>query len=539
MIRPLRPWILFLTLAVPFGAYGQRGTGGDAKAPVVEVSPEARVLFGTIDALRNNALEVRGDSAFFEMAIDGLIKGLSDPYATVLTPDEVREFEEQSTGNYAGIGIAISRLSGSVTITKVFRGTPAERSGLQVGDRIVRVGSEDGHDWTEDDASSRIRGQAGTTVIVGVERDGFSGELSHEMGRAEVHIPAVSAETLFSDIGYISVERVTRNSAAEVDSVLTTLANTRGLILDLRRNPGGYLDEALRMSDLFLDRGAVLARTRSRVRGGTEVLEEAHYDRLTPRVPELPIVVLVDQFSASAAEIVAGALQDHDRALIIGERTFGKGTVQSVIPLPEGRLLRVTSGEWLTPQGRSLKRQRDADGNVIEPDSDSIPEYRSMGGRVLLGGGGVFPDLEVRVDTLSTREQAIPLAAVEAEIFLARRIQEAAFEAGRGFRESGDVPAGFPEASFTNFVQSLVDAGIAEEAMNEDSLDYLRWQLEREMYNRMEDEGRYLEVQSERDTVLATAIRLLTGATRQEDLFTLADAEHAAMSSIPARTPGL
>ncbi len=549
MSRRLRLWILALTLAVPLGAHAQRAGDGGAVAPP-DLIPEATVLQGTIEAIRDYALEAQSDSALFELAIQGLIRGLDDPYATVLTPDQVREFEEQSTGNYAGIGIAIYRLNGAVTITEVFRNTPAARAGLQVGDRIVGVGAEDGREWNEDDASSRIRGRPGTLVVVTVERDGLSEPLTQEIERDEVHVPAVTAERIFSDIGYIAVGRVTRNSAAEVDSVLGTMGGTHGLIIDLRRNPGGYLDEALRMSDLFLDRGSVLARTRSRIRGGNgERLDEAHHARLTPRVRDLPIVVLVDQFSASAAEIVAGALQDHDRALVMGERTFGKGTVQSVIPLPEGYLLRVTSGEWLTPQGRSLNRRRDADGRPIEVADPIVEEFRSVGGRALRGGGGVFPDLELVEDTLSASAQELPLAAVEAEIPLGRRIQEAAFAVSRSIRETGEIPDEFPEADFDAFVQALVEEGIPEETMNEESLGYLRWQVEGQMYARIENEARYLEVRSERDTVLAAAVRLLTEAGRQEDLFVLAAAERAAASpppepvgaagvAVPAGAPG-
>lgn len=492
---------------------------------------------GTLEAIRDYALETRGDSVLWELAIDGLIKELGDPYATVLSPDEVARFEEQSTGNYAGVGIAISELNGAVTITTVFGGTPAEDVGLMVGDRIVGVDSDDGDGWSVDDASSRIRGEPGTTVIVYIERDGFAEAIPFEIERDEVHILAVRSERIFDDLSYIVLDRVTRNSATEVDSVLTEMGDVRGMIFDLRRNPGGYLDESLNLADLFLDRGSVLVTTRSRTRGNSgQLREESARARMTPRVGDIPIVVLVDRYSASAAEIVAGALQDHDRALVIGERTFGKGTVQSVIPLPEGRLIRITSGEWFTPQGRSLNRPRDIDGRVIEPDS--IPEFTSIGGRTLLGGGGVFPDLEVLSDTLSAVEREFVNATVEAEFPLQTRIQEAAFAAARLIQESGDSEAEFPLELLDGLFQSVLEAGVPEDLLTDEAKDYLAWRAEAIFYQRLDRQDRALEIQSDRDTVLQTAVRLLHAADDQAALFALARAEQEERALAEAEAVG-
>ena len=492
---------------------------------------------GTLEAIRDYALETRRDSVLWELAIDGLIKKLGDPYATVLSPDEVARFEEQSTGNYAGVGIVISELNGAVTITTVFGGTPAEDVGLMVGDRIVGVDSDEGDGWSVDDASSRIRGKPGTTVIVYIERDGFAEAIPFEIERDEVHIPAVRSERIFDDLFYIVLDRVTRNSATEVDSVLTEMGDVRGMIFDLRRNPGGYLDESLNLADLFLDRGSVLVTTRSRTRGNSgQLREESARARMTPRVGDIPIVVLVDRYSASAAEIVAGALQDHDRALIIGERTFGKGTVQSVIPLPEGRLIRITSGEWFTPQGRSLNRPRDIDGRVIEPDS--IPEFTSIGGRTLFGGGGVFPDLEVLSDTLSAVEREFVNATVEAEFTLQIRIQETAFAAARLIQESGDSEAEFPLELLDGLFQSVLEGGVPDDLLTDEAKDYLAWRAEAIFYRRLDREDRALEIQSDRDTVLQTAVRLLHAADDQTALFALARAEQEKRAQAEAEAIG-
>ena len=522
MISRLLLPLIFLSLVCPVGLEAQRLPRG-AQRSSQGLDPEEQVFVGTLEAIRDYALETRADSALWEMAIDGLIKELGDPYATVLSPDEVARFEEQSTGNYAGIGIAISQLNGAVTITTVFGGTPAENAGLMVGDRIVGVNSDQGDSWSVDDASSRIRGEPGTTVVVYIDRDGIAQPIPFEIRRDEVHIPAVRAERIFDDISYIVLNRVTRNSATEVDSVLTEMGDdARGMIFDLRGNPGGYLDESLNLADLFLDRGSVLVTTRSRTRGNSGALrEESARARMTPRVGDLPIVVLVDRSSASAAEIVAGALQDHDRALVIGERTFGKGTVQSVIPLPEGRLIRITSGEWYTPQGRSLNRPRDLEGRVIEPDS--IPEFVSMGGRRLLGGGGVFPDLEILSDTLSAVEQEFLNASVEAEYPLQTRIQETAFAAAQSIRDiDGGLEPVFPSEVLEGLFSSILEGGVSEDLLLEEARDYVAWRVEVTFHQRLGQDGRALEVLSDRDTVLQTAVRFLRAAEDQADLFDLA-----------------
>lgn len=527
---------LVVGLLAPWGLEGQRGGRGPRGD-----GPESAVFERALEVIRDYALEVRADSALWEMAIEGLVKELGDPYATVLSPDEVARFEEQSTGNYAGIGIEISELNGAVTVTTVFSGTPAEDAGLMVGDRIVGVNSDEGDDWGVEDASSRIRGEPGTRVIVYIDRDGVAEPIPFQIRREEVHIPAVRAERVFDDIWYVALGRVTRNSAAEVDSVLTERGDARGVIFDLRQNPGGYLDESLKLADLFLDRGDVLVTTRSRMRASTgELREESARARMTPRIEEeLPIIVLVDRQSASASEIVAGALQDHDRALVIGERTFGKGTVQSVIPLPEGRLIRLTSGEWFTPQGRSLNRPRDLEGRVIEPDS--IPEFTSMGGRRLFGGGGVFPDLEIPNDTLSTVEQAFVTSAAELEFPLQMRIQEIAFEASQAARDRGDGDglADFPADAMDGLFSALVEAGLDEDLLTDEVRLYLRWRGEVVFHRRLTQNARGLEVQTERDAVLDTAVRLLRGATDQASLFELALAEGALVEAGSAADGGL
>lgn len=496
----------------PFRLGGQPIDPGD-------LGIEAQVMMGALQAIRDLGLGSEPDSVLWEKALRGLIRELDDPYATVLTPDDVRAFEEESTGNYAGIGVQITELNEAVTITAVFRNTPADREGLQVGDRIVAVNGEDAREWTVVQASDQIRGEAGTVVEVTVERPGISRPMPHNIRRAQVHVPAVTSERIFDDVGYILLDRVARNSAAEVDSVLAELGDSRGLILDLRRNPGGYLDESLSLADLFLDRGSVLVTTRSRVPGRNgQVREESAYARRAARAADRPVIVLVDRFSASASEIIAGALQDHDRALVLGERTFGKGTVQSVVPLPGDYMIRLTSGEWYTPLGRSLNLPRDREGRALPVDS--VPRFTSQAGRTLWGGGGVYPDVVIANDTLTRAEQDFIGATIEAEIPLTQRIQEAAFAAAQQARDADAVPDRLPPAALETFISGLQTDGISAERL-EPVRDYLRWRLGVAFYDRLERRDRSLEVQAERDPVLARAVELLSRASTAGELLAL------------------
>lgn len=532
MVRKVSQFLLLVLLLAPVALEAQ-SRGPDfqphSASPSETSEQQQRVFLGTMQAIRDYSLSVPGDSLLWEMAIQGLIHELDDPYAVVLSREEVEVFEEETTGNYAGIGVQISELNEAVTITAVFPRTPADQAGLIVGDRIVGVNEDSAEGWTVSDASDRIRGEPGTTVEVVILRDGIPDPIRFPIERDQVHIPSVIADVIFDDIGYIHLNRVARGSAAEMDSVLTELSDMRGIIVDLRRNPGGYLDESLEMADLFLDPGSVLVRTKNRDprRAGSNAMrEESGVARTQPRLTNKPIVILVDRFTASAAEIVAGALQDHDRALVIGERTFGKGLVQTVIPLPEGRQLRITTGEWFTPLGRSLHRPRDREGRLLEEEStEEVERFESQGGRELLGGGGVFPDLRINADTLTANEQELLRAAAREEILLGLRINELAFKAAQRALNAADpvAAAEVRDDEFQAFLDGLVAEGLPAEVLApQDARDYLRWQVKDVLYVRLGAEGRSAEIKSERDPVLTEAIRLVNQSRTLTDLFSLA-----------------
>ncbi|SVB08512.1 uncharacterized protein METZ01_LOCUS161366, partial [marine metagenome] len=375
MIRKITSGLL-MVLVVALPAAGQSPTTPRRDGPGSQEagSEGAQIFLSVFRSVRDYGLEMLPDSALWDRAVNGLIRELNDPYAQAFTPAEFDEFQEGNTGNYAGIGVQITNLNETITITAVFRGTPAEQSGLEVGDLIIGVNNESTEGWTTRDASDAIRGEIGTTVNLQIARQGLRAPLTPTIARDSVHVSAVVADVVGPNIAYIGLDRVARGSSQEVDSALMRFRDAPGVILDLRGNPGGFLDEALKISDLFLEPGARLASAESRVPGQEgRNLDEAWNSQTPDRIPGKPVIVLVDRFSASASEIVAGALQDHDRALVIGERTFGKGVFQNIFRLTEKRHLRLTTGEWFTPLGRSLHRPRTMQGRPLEEDPDTFP----------------------------------------------------------------------------------------------------------------------------------------------------------------------
>ena len=482
--------------------------------------PEVNVLASAVDAISRMHMDAFSDSTLWEAAMDGLIGALNDPYAELFTPQEAAAWEEDTTGNYSGIGLQITLLNEQITVTAVFRGFPADEHGIAVGDVIVGVDEHDAAEWSTQMAADSIRGPVDTSVEVRVMRTGYDEPLTYEINRAQVHVPAVTYGVLDGDIGYVIMDREARNAAMEMNEALADLAGRRGLIIDLRRNPGGFLDESLMLADLFLEPGSTLASTVQRAPGGdpAEPETDSYGDRWPQLVPDLPLVILVDEYTASGAEILAGALQDYDRAVVLGQRTFGKGVVQTVMELPYGRRLRFTTGSWLTPLGRSLQRPRNRQGTPLPEDVDTLPRVETASGRALINGGGVFPDLEIQNDTLPEVVRDFIREATEQEFPLALRVTEFGFTVAGARREAG-APPGVTDEEFAGFVDDLVAEGLdAEPLQDEEVRSWLLWRSKMAVAQRMLDIAAEAAFRTERDPVLREAIRLLGETGSQEAL---------------------
>lgn len=364
-----------------------------------------------------------GAAELYRRATDGMLDQLQDPYSVLLTGDDYRALTEQTTGNYGGLGIQIDVRDGWITVVAPLPDTPAERAGIEGGDQIIQIEGESTEGWKSDQAVKALKGEPGSKVRIMVRRVGISQGMPFEIERALIHVRSVKAGTMFdSGIGYISLSPVAETSAEELQNEVTAMMDKgmRELVLDLRLNPGGLLDQGVKVADLFLDPKQEIVSTRGRARGSSR----SFVDEARQRWPELPIVVLVDEFTASAAEIIAGALQDHDRAIVVGSPTFGKGLVQTLYPMADGVALKLTTARWYTPSGRTIQREAESEeaqalqamreGGSIAPDSlvpepdtsiKSRPIFRTDAGRIVRGGGGIVPDVLMRKDTLTSEER--------------------------------------------------------------------------------------------------------------------------------------
>ncbi|HXE57971.1 MAG TPA: S41 family peptidase [Gemmatimonadales bacterium] len=373
----------------------------------------ARLFEQVFTLVATQFVDSLGRGELYRRAAEGLVRSLEDPYAELVSPEELAEFNVIHAGRYGGVGLLVENHDGEFFVSRVFPDTPGERAGVQPGDRIVAVDGRSTEGWEFTRVTDALKGPPGTAVAVSLVRSGVATPIEVTVTRAVIHVPAVPHALMFEGrIGYVPLQKFSETSGREVEAAVRRMLRegARGLVLDLRGNGGGYTDQALHVSSLFLRAGQAVYRQADRAGAGSITYVS---DR-EPLAPTVPLVVLTDEGSASAAEIVAGALQDHDRALIVGTTTYGKGLVQTAFPLDGGYVLKITTGRWFTPSGRSIQRADRMIGQARRvaaagPPSEALPgsrpRYRSTGGRIIYGGGAITPDVVVEQDTLSGAEQ--------------------------------------------------------------------------------------------------------------------------------------
>jgi carboxyl-terminal processing protease len=300
-------------------------------------------------------------------AIKGTLRGL-DPHSSFLDPENYREMQVETSGSFGGLGIEITLRDDVLTVVAPIEGTPAYRAGMQSGDRIIKIDGLITKDMQLSDAVKRMRGRPGTKVTVSVLREGWTEPKDIEITREQIRVQSVRTHDLGNGIGYLRVRQFQEQTAHDVEGALDkfTKAGMKAIILDLRNNPGGLLTAAVEVSEKFLDDGKLVVYTEGRVRN-QNMRFAAHAKK---PLSTLPMVVLVNQGSASASEIVAGALQDYNRAVLVGTQTFGKGSVQTIIPLSDGSGLRLTTAKYFTPKGRSIHGKGIAPDIVVEVPKD-------------------------------------------------------------------------------------------------------------------------------------------------------------------------
>ena len=336
--------------------------------------------------------------AFIHAGIDGMLKTL-DPYTVYLGERETDEIDLVTSGKYAGVGITVGLRDGVVTVINPIEGFSAAKQGIQSGDRILEIDGKIVKSMSLQEVRLMVRGTRGTTVRMKIERDGEPEPLEFVLIREEIPVRNVTYAGFVEDgIGYIRLERFSRTAGDDVRNAVKDLRSNgeiKSLILDLRGNPGGLLDVAVDVASKVLPESSLVVSTRGRRIDS----ERKYYSTEKPMLPNTPLAVLVDQQSASASEIVAGAIQDLDRGLIVGTRTFGKGLVQTITRLSENSSLKITSGRYYTPSGRCIQEvdySRHSKDGIVKVKPDSLRnEFRTTHNRRVLEAGGIMPDTVV------------------------------------------------------------------------------------------------------------------------------------------------
>jgi carboxyl-terminal processing protease len=394
------PRFLPAALLAVFVSAGLGGVFGGNLAATQDDRAPFRVYTEAIAAIQREYVEAVPSEQLVYSSIDGLLNTL-DPHSNFFKPRDYAQMRERQQGSYYGLGVTIASIDGDITIQTIFEGSPAYKRGIRRGDIIAKVEGEDMKGWTTDQAVRRLKGPKGTKVNISIRRRGADDLIDMEVVRDEVNITTVrGAFMIDKETGYVKLAEFSETSDRELGAALEQL-QTQGmkrLVFDLRDNPGGLLDQAILVANRFLPKGDLIVYQRGRVQNS----DDDYYAELPSEYTALPMVVLVNRNSASASEIVSGAFQDHDRAFVVGETTFGKALVQSVYRISEGAGVAVTTARYYTPSGRLI--QRPWDGTFDEYLMYSLKdqsEQRSHtnaelkytdAGRKVYGGGGIEPD---------------------------------------------------------------------------------------------------------------------------------------------------
>ena len=550
MERFPRHLIFTLVLAVVLGAAGGwvaadalDDATADPRSKREQQLEAAELMMDVFDRVMLNYVDEMDPHGIAEAAINGMLDEL-DEHSVFLPPVNYEDLMMSTEGEFGGLGITIQPRDHYPTVMSPIEGTPAYYMGIQGGDQIVEIEGESTYDYNSRDAVKKLRGPKGSKVNITIRRPGREEPIPLTITRDIIKVESVPYAFMIDDVGYIRIQNFSRTTTEELQEKLDELEDQRmkGLILDLRFNPGGLLEAAKRVSELFLERGTLLVYTKGRLPANSMSF---YAERRGEVFRKVPMIVLVNGSSASASEIVAAALQDHDAALVVGKTTFGKGSVQTVFRLNEEEALKLTTARYYTPSGRSIHKDRDTEGHHLnadnpeeeappldqlqrEPEDLEVPrfqkeQYRTDSGRVVYGGGGVTPDIEIEQSYLTDFEMAVER---DGALFnFAVEYANTHPDLSRDWKVSDEVVADFADylAGRENIEEYLgvFDLSLSDSliAANE---DFLRWGVRREVVRRVFGSQAAYQVAIEEDTQLHEALALFDRASDLDDLLALA-----------------
>lgn len=354
MSHPTRPVRAACTLFLIIGFLSGTSVADISQTEKEKTYKQLEIFSNVLSILQENYVE----EIDAQKALDGAIQGMLftlDPHSSYLTPEEFQELQDETSGAFSGVGIEITVKDGVLTVVSPIEGTPADKAGIKANDQIVEIEGKKTKEMSSTEAIKRLRGPKGSKVAITIQREGLNELLPFTLTRDIIPVESVKAYFLTPGFAYVRITNFQTHTTKDFKEELAGLQKKqpiRGLILDLRNNPGGLLNQAISISDIFLQQGTIVY-----TKGRTEDQNMMFKAHKTGDDTTVPMVVLVNEGSASASEIVAGAIQDHKRGVIVGTRTFGKGSVQTIIPLPDGAGLRMTTARYYTPENRSIQAQ--------------------------------------------------------------------------------------------------------------------------------------------------------------------------------------
>ncbi len=464
-----------------------------------------------LSKLEKNYVEEINPENLITGAIQGMLETL-DPYTTYLTKEDFEELKTTTRGEFGGLGIHISSQDDYITVMSVIEGTPASRYGLMAGDQIIKVNDESTKGWSASKAAKNLRGPKGTKVNITIKREGVPEVMNIEIVRDVVKIASIPyVYKIKDDIGYIRITNFNATTDKDLHKALLELSeqNIKGLLLDLRSNPGGLLDQAVETVDEFLPMNKLVVYTKGR----KEEFEKKFYTNDNYSFDSIPIIVLINNGSASASEIFAGSLQDWDKALIVGENSFGKGSVQQLFPLPMGNGIKITTSKYYIKSGRCIQKDRKKDStNKLVVDSSKVNNkqvFHTVSGRVFYGGGGITPDIIIKQDTLSTFE----ISVVRKNLFFNFAVEYiASHDIEKDFTVTDDI--------FNQFVEYINETKIeyTEEQMDE-AKEWLKNSVEYQIVSNKFGLEQGNKIAVKQDPQLQKALKLFEKFDTLEEMF--------------------